>query len=75
MIRKLVGCVLRKHGYFVLEADGPTEARRLWNLHRHSIGMLFADFIIPITSGPELAEEFLAANPDLKIVLRSVPIA
>ena len=70
-VRKLVRHVLEHAGYTVLEAaSGPT-ALRLAADHASLIHLLLTDVVMPEMSGPELAHQLTAAQPDLKVLYMS----
>lgn len=67
-IRRLASTILKRTGYRVLEACDGAEAAKLWRAEGESIDLLFTDVIMPNLGGPELAQELVAARPDLKVV-------
>ena len=56
-IRKLVYSTLTKHGYRVLEADGPQRALEICRQSGDKIDLLLTDIVMPQISGFELARE------------------
>ncbi len=54
-VRQLVGEMLRRRGYQVLEARGGAEAVKLAGESAQPIELLLTDVVMPRVSGPELA--------------------
>jgi CheY-like chemotaxis protein len=67
----LVGSTLRAHGYRVVEADGGRAALALAEEPHRRIDLLVTDVILPDLSGPEVAEQLLAAQPGIKVLYLS----
>ena len=71
-VRRMVAQGMRLLGYQVIEAADGREARQLWQEYCRKIDLLFTDMVMPEgISGLELAEEFRAAMPHLKIIISS----
>ena len=71
-IRLIGRQILERKGYQVWEAGDPDEARRLWASHGREVDLLFTDLVLPGgSSGGDLAREFLASKPGLKILFTS----
>jgi two-component system cell cycle sensor histidine kinase/response regulator CckA len=70
-LRKLVGRILRKYGYDVLEAATPAEALARSKGCDGVIHLILTDIVMPEMSGVELAEEVRQLRPSLKVVLMS----
>jgi len=59
---------LRKRGYVVLTASGPTEAEGLFEEHVEAIALLVTDVVMPGMAGPALYERLAATKPSLKVL-------
>lgn len=70
-VRTIVGTVLRRSGYRVLEAASPAAALDVFRQHGASIDLLITDVVMPGTSGPALAESLMTTRPDLRVLLIS----
>jgi PAS domain S-box-containing protein len=70
-VRRLVGTVLKGHGYTVLEAAEPAEALALAERHGGPVALLVTDVVMPGMSGRELARQLEAARPDLRVLYTS----
>lgn len=70
-VRRLVGKVLRKNGYRVLEAGHGGEALALARGHAGPIHLLIADVVMPKMGGPELASHLRMLRPGLKLLYMS----
>ncbi len=71
MVRSLVRETLERHGYKVLDAASPVQARRIAERHRGVIHLLITDVVMPKVSGRELAEQMVHDRPDLKVLYMS----
>jgi CheY-like chemotaxis protein len=69
-VRKLVGAMLTRNGYRVLSADSGENAIRLFKSHPDT-DLLLADVVSPGMSGPMIADEIAALNPDIKVLFMS----
>jgi len=63
--------LLESWGYRVLEARGGVEALGIYDQCDGAIDLLLTDVIMPGMNGPQLAEELLNRNPELRIVYMS----
>jgi two-component system, cell cycle sensor histidine kinase and response regulator CckA len=70
-VRVLVGTILRRLGYRVLDAGTPAAATRLFEQHASEIDMLLTDVVMPGMNGPALARTLTAVRPDLKVLFIS----
>ena len=70
-VRRFVTRILARHGYVVLEANGPTEARTLFEEHGRAVDLLITDVVMPHTGGPALAAELCELNRDLRVLFMS----
>jgi two-component system cell cycle sensor histidine kinase/response regulator CckA len=70
-VRALAADILRAHGYTVLEAADPVEARQIGNRNHEPIDLLLTDVVMPRASGPELAEELAPVRPEMKVLFMS----
>jgi CheY-like chemotaxis protein len=71
VVRILEREVLERHGYNVLEAAGPEQARELAHGHRGAIHLLLTDVVMPGMSGDKLAELLLTERPEMKVIFAS----
>ena len=71
VVRILEREVLERHGYSVLEAAGPEQARELAQAHRGAIHLLLTDVVMPGMSGDKLAEHLLSERPEMKVIFAS----
>jgi len=62
---------LERVGYTVLSTTDSREALRLARARVEPLHLLLTDVVMPLMSGLQLAEEFRAARPDVKILLMS----
>lgn len=67
----LLHCVLRRHGYTILEAAGPEEAIRRFNDSGRQIDLLIADVGLPGVSGVHVALVLRSQVPALSVILTS----
>ncbi|QDU36806.1 Blue-light-activated protein [Maioricimonas rarisocia] len=70
-VRRFARQILADCGYAVLEAPDGTRALQLAADHEGPIQLLVTDVIMPGKGGREVAEELVAARPDLKVVFVS----
>ena len=71
MLRRLVGKVLRNHGYQVLEAADADEGLRACQEHPGHIELLLTDVVMPGRSGRELAVFAASRYPGMKVIYMS----
>jgi PAS domain S-box-containing protein len=70
-VRDLTRLVLRSNGYTVLEAaDGPA-ALALAERHPGPIHLLVTDVVMPLMSGPQLAQRLRVPRPGVKVLYLS----
>ena len=71
-VRLLMGIVLSRAGYRVLDCSSGPAAQLIWTRHRASIRLLISDIVmLPGMNGADLARLFLAEQPGLKVILMS----
>jgi PAS domain S-box-containing protein len=70
-VRVIVGAVLRRHGYQVLEAAAPTGAVEIFAQHRESIDLLLTDVVMPGMNGPALAQRLANEKQGLRVLFMS----
>lgn len=70
-VRELVGQILKKDGYKVLEAKNGPEALSLAHKFKEKIHLLLTDVVMPEMSGVELARALLALHPEMKLLYMS----
>jgi two-component system, cell cycle sensor histidine kinase and response regulator CckA len=72
ILRSLVANVLQRAGYRVLTAESGVAALEVWQKRQGDIDLLFTDMIMPDgLTGKELAEQLLAEQSSLKVILTS----
>jgi DNA-binding NtrC family response regulator len=71
MVRALVKRVLARHGYHVLDAEGPEEALALLDSAGGEIELLITDVVMPGMSGHSLARSLHSTRPALKVLYMS----
>lgn len=69
-VRRLLGAVLRRAGYAVIEASGPTEALATWEA-AGGAALLLTDVVMPTMDGRKLAAELARSRPELRVVYMS----
>jgi len=70
-VRQVAARILRGRGYDVLEARHPAEAREVCRKHGAAIHLLLTDVIMPECTGPQLALELTARQPDMRVIYMS----
>ena len=71
-LRALDRSILEGYGYEVIEADSAGAALERWREHQKRISLVFTDVVIPGGfSGPDLAKQFNAEKPSLKVIFSS----
>ncbi len=70
-IRKLVNAMLTKHGYNVIEAEGPNAAVALARNGAARIDLLLTDIVMPEMSGFDLAKAVRETRPETKVLYMS----
>jgi PAS domain S-box-containing protein len=68
---ELVRAVLTSHGYTVLSARRPQEAKQLCEIHAGRISLLLSDVIMPEMNGGELSRRLSESNPKMKVLFMS----
>jgi CheY-like chemotaxis protein len=68
---ELVRAVLISHGYTVLSARRPQEAKILCETHAGRIALLLSDVIMPEMNGGELSRRLAESNPQMKVLFMS----
>jgi len=69
-VRAIVGVVLRREGYNVVEASGPLIACEIF-AQRNDIDLLLSDVVMPDMSGPALAQRLIGRKPELRVLFIS----
>ncbi len=70
-VRRSTGRILKRHGYRVLDAEGPLEALEIVKRHDGKIALLLTDVVMPDMSGRELAEEVVKLRNDVRVLYAS----
>jgi len=66
-VRHITARILRRHGYVVVEAGRPSEARAVCETG-DQIDLLLTDLVMPEMTGVKLAEELALARPGLRVL-------
>lgn len=67
-VRRVTRSVLGGYGYRIICAENGKEALRLFRESGERIDLLLTDVVMPLMSGPELAEQLGAIDPDLRVL-------
>jgi len=70
-LRALIRQVLNTAGYRVLESRDVEEALELCERHEGVIALMVTDVVMPVMSGPQLAERVVKMRPELKVLFSS----
>ena len=70
-LRRLMGQVLRRNGYRVVEAGSGEEAATIFDGLDHPIDLLVSDVMMDEVTGRELAERLQGREPSLRVLLTS----
>ncbi|OGG56641.1 MAG: hypothetical protein A3F84_08440 [Candidatus Handelsmanbacteria bacterium RIFCSPLOWO2_12_FULL_64_10] len=68
LVRNLVGMILRRCGYAVLEASDGQEALRVSGCHPGPVHLMVADVVMPRMNGHELAQRLTPLRPEMKVL-------
>jgi CheY-like chemotaxis protein len=66
-VRHITARILRRHGYTVVEASRPSEARAI-SESGDRIDLLLTDLVMPEMTGVKLADELMLTRPDLHVL-------
>jgi len=70
-LRTLIRKVLAGAGYLVLESNNVEEAVQICERYEGTIALLVTDVVMPVMSGPQLAERALQMRPAMKVLFSS----
>jgi PAS domain S-box-containing protein len=70
-VRVVIGALLRRHGYHVIEAATPRGALEIFPHHADAIELLLTDIVMPDMNGPALAQRLVSVKPGLRILFIS----
>jgi two-component system cell cycle sensor histidine kinase/response regulator CckA len=70
-LRKLARGILKKNGYHVLDAKDAADALAVRDRFSGRIDLLLTDVVMPGMSGRELAERFVVAHPQIRVLFMS----
>jgi signal transduction histidine kinase len=71
-VRAIMRTMLERRGFKVLEAASGIDALAVWHQHHDAIQLLLTDLVLPSgISGQELAEQFTAQKPGLRVLYTS----
>jgi DNA-binding NtrC family response regulator len=71
VVRKATAEVLRSAGYQVVIAESSIRALEFYREFSQTVDLLFSDVIMPGINGRELAREFCALSPAIRVLLTS----
>jgi CheY-like chemotaxis protein len=70
-LRSLTQRILQEHGYVILSAGQPSEAREIVENHDGSIELVVTDVVMPEARGTQLAAELQSLRPGLPVLYTS----
>ncbi len=70
-VRAAARTILTRHGYRVLEANGPTQGLDIGQGHEGTIDLLLTDVIMPGMNGIQLAHRLAEIRPGMKVLCMS----
>lgn len=71
-MREMLGMILRRASYEVIEAEDGRHALALWSEQRAAVSLLITDMVMPGgVNGRDLAHRLRASKPELKILYTS----
>jgi two-component system cell cycle sensor histidine kinase/response regulator CckA len=70
-VRTVARGILRRSGYYVIEARNAGEALLHSEKHPSTIHLLLSDVVMPQMSGPELAKRLARTRPEMKVLCMS----
>ena len=70
-VRSVAAEVLRKNGYFVIEASNGVEALELARSLKKEIHLLVTDIVMPVLGGLELATRLRETRPKTRVIYTS----
>ena len=70
-VREITRRFLEEHGYTVLCAGSPNEARDVFAQRGDEVALLLTDVVMPECNGVELHEQLLTLRPSLKVLYMS----
>jgi two-component system cell cycle sensor histidine kinase/response regulator CckA len=70
-VRVVVGALLRRDGYQVLEAGAPSAAWEIFARHVNDIDLVVSDVVMPEMNGPSLARRCMQEKSDLRVLFMS----
>jgi PAS domain S-box-containing protein len=71
MLRQMVSRVLKKEGFFVLEAEDGQEAIEIYQREQHRIDLVILDLTMPRLSGQDAFRIMRQMNPEVKVLFTS----
>jgi len=70
-VREFTACGLNRSGYVVYAAADAKEAADVFKREKGNFNLVLSDVVLPDKSGLELVDEFIACNPNLRVLLSS----
>jgi CheY-like chemotaxis protein len=71
ILRPLIGEILRREGYRVLEAQDGDAALSVWHREQGPIDLVVTDVVMPNMSGKELVWRLRLLRPEVKVIYMS----
>jgi len=68
---RVTGTMLEHQGFSVLYAEGGEQAMRVFDHYHRQISLLLTDIVMPLISGPQLAQQLRAKRPNLPVLFVS----
>ncbi len=70
-VRRVVGSMLQRYGYEVIEAATPGDACAVFDQRPDDIDLLVTDVVMPEMNGPALAQRLVGLQPRLRVLFIS----
>jgi PAS domain S-box-containing protein len=71
MVRQIASEMLLTNGYRVLQASHGNEALEVSRQHDGAIDLMVTDVVMPLMSGPELAQRLALTRPEMRVLFMS----
>lgn len=70
-VRELIGRILRRKGFKVLDVASGAEAVAICSENQDKIDLLLTDVVMPLMSGPALRDRLIPMRPDMRVLFMS----
>jgi two-component system cell cycle sensor histidine kinase/response regulator CckA len=70
-VRQLVSRVLRRHGYTVIESEGPEQTVALLADYTGRLDLILSDIVMPAMDGPQMISRLRETRPRVKVLYMS----